>query len=79
MVLPTLLERLKSLPALPGVLPFDYSYLPDALRGYVRDISERMQCPPDFAAVGVFVMMATIIGRKVGIRPMKHNDWTVIP
>lgn len=67
------------LPALPNVLPFDYSYLPNALRGYVKDISERMQCPPDFAAVGVLVMMATIIGRKVGIRPMKHNDWTVIP
>jgi len=67
------------LPALPDVLPFDYSYLPDALRGYVRDISERMQCPPDFAAVGVLVMMATIIGRKVGIRPMRLNDWTVIP
>ena len=67
------------LPSLPDVLPFDYSYLPDALRGYVKDISERMQCPPDFAAVGVFVMMATVIGRKVGIRPKKHDDWTVIP
>ncbi len=67
------------LPSLPDVLPFDYSYLPDVLSGYVRDISERMQCPPDFAAVGVLVMMATIIGRKVGIRPMRHNDWTVIP
>jgi phage/plasmid primase-like uncharacterized protein len=67
------------LPSLPDVLPFDYSYLSDALRGYVKDISERMQCPPDFAAVGVIVMMATIIGRKVGIRPMRHNDWAVIP
>lgn len=67
------------LPSLPSVLPFDYDYLPDGLRSYVQDISERMQCPPDFAAVGVMVMMATIIGRKVGIRPMKHNDWTVIP
>jgi hypothetical protein len=68
----------ESLPALPNVLPFDYAYLPDILREYVQDISERMQCPPDFAAVGVMVMTATIIGRKVGIRPMKHNDWTVI-
>lgn len=25
------------------------------------------------------VMMATIIGRRVGIRPMRRNDWTVIP
>jgi len=67
------------LPMLPDVLPFDYSYLPDALRGYVKDISERMQCPPDFAAVGVLVMTATIIGRKVGIRPKRHDNWTVIP
>ena len=66
------------LPALPGVMPFDYAYLPDGLRGFVKDISERMQCPPDFAAVAVMVMMGTIIGRKVGIRPMKQNDWTVI-
>ena len=66
------------LPALPDVYPFDYAYLPDGLRGFVKDISERMQCPPDFAAVGVLVMMAAIIGRKFGIRPMKHNDWTVI-
>lgn len=67
------------LPSLPDVLPFDYDYLPDGLRNFVQDISERMQCPPDFAAVGVMVMVASIIGRKVGVRPMRHNDWTVIP
>lgn len=72
-------ELPEPLPDLPGVMPFDYSYLPNALRGFVMDISERMQCPPDFAAVGVFVMMATIIGRKVGIRPKRHDDWTVTP
>lgn len=70
--------RPEPLPALPDVLPFDYDYLPGGLRGFVKDISERMQCPPDFAAVAVFVMMGAIIGRKVGIRPMRHNDWLVI-
>lgn len=67
------------LPSLPAVLPFDYDYLPDCLRGLVRDISERMQCPPDFAAVAAYVMLATIIGRKVGIRPKRQDNWTVIP
>lgn len=67
------------LPDLPSVLPFDFDYLPTALRTYVQDISERMQCPPDFAAVGVLVMIAAIIGRKVAIRPMREDDWTVIP
>lgn len=38
-----------------------------------------MQCPPDFAAVGVFVMMAAVIGRKVSIRPKRKDDWTVVP
>ena len=68
-----------SLPSLPAVLPFDYDYLPDVLRSYVKDISERMQCPPDFAAVGVLVMIGAIIGRKVSIRPKQKDDWTVIP
>jgi putative DNA primase/helicase len=67
------------LPELPSVLPFDYDYLPNGLRPFVKDISERMQCPPDFAAVGAFVMMATIIGRKVCIKPMRRDDWTVTP
>lgn len=67
------------LPELPDVKPFDYLYLPNALRGNVRDISERMQCPPDFAAIGVLVMTAAIIGRKVAIRPKRKDDWTVTP
>jgi hypothetical protein len=67
------------LPEMPSVMPFDNAYVPAALRGYVKDLSERMQCPPDFAAVSVFVMVATVIGRKVGIRPMRYDDWTVIP
>ena len=82
---PTRTERVPSavnapepLPELPSVMAFDYSYLPDALRDYVQDVSERMQSPPDFAAVGVLVMIATIVGRKIGIRPMRRNDWTVI-
>ena len=67
------------LPELPGVLPFNYNYLPDILREYVRDIAERMQCPPDFAAVAAFVMVSTICGRKISLRPMRQDDWTVIP
>jgi putative DNA primase/helicase len=67
------------LPSLPAVLPFDYSFLPVVLRNSVKDISERMQCPPDFATVAIIVMIAALLGRKVAIRPMRRNDWTVIP
>ena len=67
------------LPSMPEVMPFDFDYLPNVARGYVQDIGQRMQCPHDYLGVTVYAMLAAVIGRKVGIRPMKYDDWTVIP
>ena len=67
------------LPDMPNVMPFDFQYLPGMARGYTNDIAQRMQCPPDYLAVTVYVMLAAVIGRKLGIRPMKYDDWTVTP
>ncbi|MFQ5508373.1 MAG: DUF3987 domain-containing protein [Leptospirillia bacterium] len=64
-----------------GLLPvmaFDGDLLPDSLRPYVMDVAERMQCPPDFIAVAVMVALATLVGRRCGIRPKRHDDWLVI-
>jgi putative DNA primase/helicase len=61
------------------VAPFDLLMLPGALRSWVADISERMQCPPDFPAVGAMVALSSVIGRKVCIAPKRHDDWHVIP
>lgn len=61
------------------VAAFDYEMLPDSLRPWIKDICERIQCPPDFVAVGVITCLAAVIGRKVGIRPQARTDWTVIP
>jgi hypothetical protein len=72
-------EPPEPLPEIPTVTPFDYSYLPPTVRGYVKDIADRMQCPPDYLGVTVYAMLAAVIGRKVGIRPMKFDDWTVVP
>lgn len=67
------------LPELPEVAPFDYDFLPEAIRGYVRDISERMQCPSDFAAVNTYLMLSTLIGCKIGIMPKRRDNWIVVP
>jgi putative DNA primase/helicase len=67
------------LPELPPVAPLDYSHLPPVLRAYVKDIAERMQCPADFVAVACVAMMGAAIGRKIGIRPKRADDWTVVP
>lgn len=69
----------ESLPELPPVAALDYLHLPPVLRAYVRDIAERMQCPADFVAVACVAMMGAAIGRKIGIRPKRADDWTVIP
>ena len=65
---------------LPDVMEFDPSLLPAPLRGWVKDVSERMDnAPPDFAAAATVVVAAALLGRKVGIRPKRQDDWTVVP
>jgi putative DNA primase/helicase len=64
---------------LPPVNPFDFALLPDALRPWIADIAERMQCPPDYPAVGAMVTLSAVVGRQVGIRPKRRDDWVVIP
>jgi putative DNA primase/helicase len=65
--------------ALPPVQLFDYDLLPDALSAWIKDIAERVQCPPDFPAVGAMIALAAVVGRKIGIRPKRQDDWTEVP
>ena len=68
------------LPAgLPPVLPYDFGLLPTSLHAWIRDISERMQCPPDYCAATAMVVAGALVGRKVAIRPKAHDDWQVVP
>lgn len=64
---------------LPRVDPFDPHLLPAAFEPWITDIAERMQCPPDFPAVGAMIAAAGVIGRKIGIRPKRLDDWLVVP
>ena len=64
---------------LPPVVPMPLALLPDALQPWVADIAERMQCPPDFPAIGAMVSLAAVVGRKIGILPKRQDDWLVVP
>jgi putative DNA primase/helicase len=64
---------------LPTVLPFDYGLLPEGVRSFVVDAAERMQCPPDFPGVAMMLALAGVVGKKIGIRPKRHDDWLVVP
>ena len=59
--------------------PFDMVLLPSAVRSWVADIAERMQCPPDFPAIGAMVALSSVVGRKACIAPKRRDDWSVVP
>jgi putative DNA primase/helicase len=61
------------------VKPFDYELLPESLRAWVKDISNRMQCPPDFPAVASIVSASSLIGARAVIRPKEKDSWEVTP
>ena len=70
----------KALPlGLPQVERFDYDQLPGVLREWVRDISERLQCPPDFVGVSAVVTLASVVGRQLAVRPQARGDWEIVP
>lgn len=64
---------------LPPVPAFDPELLTKPLRARVQDIADRMQCPPDYVAAAMLVMLSGLIGRRVGIQPKERDDWTVVP
>jgi hypothetical protein len=70
----------KPLPS--GLKPVDaflLDFVPKSLAPWVADISERLQCPPDYVAVTAIVALGSVIGRRVGIRPQLKTDWTEFP
>jgi hypothetical protein len=64
---------------LPPVPAFDPSLLPDRLRPWIVDIANRMQCPMDFPAVAAVVVLSSVLGRKIAIRPKRRDSWQVVP
>ena len=64
---------------LPPVRELDPAAIPEPLRGWIMDVSERMQVPPDFAAATTIVAAGAVIGRRVGILPKERDDWLAIP
>lgn len=69
--------NLESLPdSLQPVMPFDFDMLPEAMQPWAKDIADRVQCPPDFIAATLVGALGIVIGRRVGIRPKRHDDWT---
>lgn len=50
--------------------------LPKELAPWLIDIAERMSVPLDFVGIPAMVMLGTLIGRKVLVRPEEYTDWS---
>ena len=55
------------------------AFLPEAIGPWVSDISERMNCPPDYVGISAIVALGSLVGRKVGVRPQSRTDWIEVP
>ena len=66
-------------PLRPPAPPLSEELVPAALRPWLVDIAERAQIPLEFVAVPAVVALSSLVGRKVGIRPKRHDDWLVVP
>lgn len=64
--------------SLPPVKTFDLDWLPDELGAWVQDTARRMSTPVDYVAWPLLVALAGVIGRKIAIRPMEFDNWTVV-
>lgn len=61
------------------VMPLPAEMIPVPFRDWLVDISQRMQCPLEFPAIGALVAASSIIGTQVNIRPKRFDNWTVTP
>ncbi|HWW33798.1 MAG TPA: DUF3987 domain-containing protein, partial [Xanthobacteraceae bacterium] len=70
----------KPLPSgLAPVEPFNLDFTPVALKPWIADVADRLQCPPDYVAVSAIVALGSVIGCRVGIRPQRNTDWIEVP
>ena len=71
----------KPIPAnLPDVQPFDCdALLPSTLGPFVKDISERMQCPIDYVGVSIIAAAASVIGTRFGVQVKQFDIWYEVP
>jgi hypothetical protein len=68
--------EMKPLPsATPSVPTLDSDLLPVALQPWLKDIAKRAPVPLEMVAMPALSALGSVIGRQVGIKPDKFNDY----
>ena len=61
------------------VEPLPFEILPEPIRAWIKDVSHRMQCPPDFVATAALTLVGSLVGTRCGVHPKQKDDWLVVP
>jgi putative DNA primase/helicase len=61
----------------PPAPPLPAELIPEALRGWLVDVAERLCVPVEIPAAAAIVAAGGILGRGVGIYPQRYDDWLV--
>ncbi|MEJ7862893.1 MAG: DUF3987 domain-containing protein [Pyrinomonadaceae bacterium] len=57
----------------------DDDCLPKVLVDWLRPASKVIGCPFDFLALSAVIMVGSLIGSRVRVKPLRHSDWFVVP
>jgi hypothetical protein len=53
--------------------------LPKVLTHWLRPASVVIGCPFDFLVLSAVVMIGSLIGSRLRVKPLQHSDWFVVP
>jgi len=60
----------------PGLDPL---MVPAPFREWAKDIANRGWFPLEYVVAAIIVGVSGLIGRRIAIRPKRHDDWLVVP
>ncbi len=67
------------LPAAPSAPTMLEWMVPAPFRRWLTDVTERASIPLEFVACPALVGLGTVVGRHIGIRPGRYDDYLVVP
>ncbi|HXG84761.1 MAG TPA: DUF3987 domain-containing protein, partial [Pyrinomonadaceae bacterium] len=57
----------------------DDDCLPKVLNDWLRPASKVIGCPFDFLVLSAVIMIGSLIGSRLRVKPLLHSDWFVVP
>lgn len=61
------------------VAMIDDDCLPKVIVDWLRPASKVIGCPFDFLVLSAVIMVGSLIGSRLRVKPLQHSDWFVVP